>query len=143
MSNNHCNKNETNNRVPLYNTNDSTSESTSNVSNTNKDWCDSDNFGVTHFGIDPSQFHIQSVRQDFFHCKCAIIWRMMECTRRIVLIKHSTIIVKLFTEEVLKEMYNYFHIYCWNNGLNFNKFKGHDLSMFVYQIKKVITFFNK
>ena len=66
----------------------------------------------------------------------------MVCTRRIVL-KHSTSIVKLFTEEVLKSMYNDFHIYCWNNGLNFNKFKGHDLSMFVFKIKKVITFSNK
>ena len=78
--------------------------------------------------------------QDVFHCKRAIIRRTMECTRRIVL-KHSASLVKNFIEEVLKSMFTDFYIYCWNNGLNFNKFKEHDLSMFVFKMEKVVSFF--
>ena len=105
-----------------------------------RSWCDSDNFGVTHYGIHPSTLKIEEIRMDVFHCKCAIIRRMMSCTRQSIL-KHSTFVVKQFTDEVLKQMFTDFHIYCWNNGFNFNKFHGHDLSMFVFHSDKVINFF--
>ena len=109
------------------------------IKSKHRDWCDKDNFGVTHYGISPSLLQIETIRMDVFHCKCAIIRRMMECTRRLVL-KHSSLLVKSFTENVLKNIFSEFHIFCWNNGLNFSKFKGHDLSMFVFNIDKVANF---
>ena len=37
------------------------------------DWADLENNGVTHFGVKPEQFPIDSIRFDTFHLTCAIL----------------------------------------------------------------------
>jgi len=95
-----------------------------------KDWCDESNCGVTHFGIHPDHLQISTIRFDVFHCSCAIIRNVMNYTRKLML-KQSTDLRTLFTTSVLSMFWAKFHVYCWNNKLNFSSFKGNELFQFV------------
>ena len=37
-----------------------------------RDWCDSKNYGITHFGIKYDVFDISSVRNDILHLRLSI-----------------------------------------------------------------------
>ena len=95
-----------------------------------KDWCDESNDGVTHLGFQPDSLPISTIRFDVFHCSCAIIRSVMNYTRK-VLMKQSITLRKDFTNDVLRLFWAKFHVYCWNNSLNFSSFKGDELSKFV------------
>ena len=104
-----------------------------------RDWCDSKNFGVTHYGIHPDQLHVSSMRFDVFHLKCAIIRRFMSYLRNLMLKQYSGK-VKKFTNEILRSFWSDFHVYCWNNSINFSKFQGNDLVLFVINSPKITEF---
>jgi hypothetical protein len=50
---------------------------------------------------------------------------------RTFILKGSTKTIKSFSFQVLTRFWTHFHIYCWNNRLNFSKFKGNELNQFV------------
>jgi hypothetical protein len=104
-----------------------------------KDWCDQNNSGVTHFGVCPTCLPLSTIRFDTFHMKCAITRRMMNCLRTFIQ-KQSSQVMKAFTDEVLRKIWKNFHIYCWNNSLNFSKFQGSELRAFVEGQKWVLAF---
>ena len=106
---------------------------------THKNWCDEHNFGVTHFGISPATFNVETIKFDVFHCKCAIIRRIMSYTRDLIL-KQSSASIKAFTNDVLKSFWSNYHIYCWNNNFSFSSFKGNELALFVLHSSKVAEF---
>lgn len=47
-----------------------------------RDWCDENNYGVTHFGIHPGKFSIESVRFDVFHLRSAITRKLLHYLRQ-------------------------------------------------------------
>ena len=104
-----------------------------------KDWCDSSNEGVTHFGVHPDSLPISSIRFDMFHLSAAITRRVMNYMRNLML-KQSSQVRKDFTNTVLLKFWPEFHVYCWNNNLNFSKFQGRELSLFVSNISRVTDF---
>ena len=104
-----------------------------------KDWCDESNDGVTHFGFHPDCLPISTIRFDIFHCSCAIIRSVMNYTRK-VMMKQSIALRKDFTNDVLKLFWAKFHVYCWNNSLNFSSFKGDELSKFVQNADIISNF---
>ena len=104
-----------------------------------RDWCDANNDGVTHFGVDPQSFPISSIRFDMFHLSAAITRRVMNYMRNLML-KQSSKLRKEFSKSVLLEFWPEFHVYCWNNKLNFSKFQGRELSLFVSNITRVTKF---
>ena len=106
-----------------------------------KDWCDSSNDGVTHFGVHPDSLPISSIRFDMFHLSAAITRRIMNYMRNLML-KQSSQIKKEFTNSVLLQFWPEFHVYCWNNKLNFSKFQGRELSLFISNITRVKQFIN-
>lgn len=106
-----------------------------------KDWCDSSNEGVTHFGVHPDILPISSIRFDMFHLSAAITRRIMNYTRNLML-RQSSQIRKEFTNSVLLEFWPEFHVYCWNNKLNFSKFQGRELSLFIEHLTRVKQFIN-
>ena len=101
-----------------------------------KDWCDENNFGVTHFGIHPDKLPISTIRFDVFHLTCAITRKIMNYLRRFIL-KQSTDTVKEFSNTILRKFWSDFHVFCWNNKLNFSSFKGNELSLFIVNIPSV------
>ena len=104
-----------------------------------RSWCDEHNFGVTHFGLEPDLFPISHIRFDIFHCKCAIIRRMMTTVRELLMnLSHE--LRDDFTNNVLKTFWSDFYVFCWNNKLNFSSFKGNELVLFVVHAPKVQTF---
>jgi hypothetical protein len=64
------------------------------------------------------------------HLKMAIRRRFMTYLRSFILMRSSHQI-KLFSEDVLLSFWGKFHVYCWNTKLNFSKFEGTELSLFV------------
>jgi hypothetical protein len=50
---------------------------------------------------------------------------------RTFILKGSTETIKSFSFQVLRCFWTHFHIYCWNNRLNFSKFKGNELNQFI------------
>lgn len=107
-----------------------------------RDWCDASNNGITHFGLDPISFPVSTIRFDTFHLSCAVIRRLMDCTRNFVL-KQSCDLLKKFTDQVLQSFMSDYLIYCWNNKLKFSAFKGNDLILFLCNGDKIVEFFNK
>ena len=105
-----------------------------------RSWCDENNFGVTHYGIHPDLFNVETIKFDVFHCNCAIVRRIMNYTRETIL-NYSSHTIKAFTNDVLKKFWSDYHIYCWNNRINFSTFKGNELSLFVLNSNIVIEFF--
>ena len=102
-------------------------------------WCDEKNHGVTHFGVSPDSYPLSSIRFDTFHMKCAITRRIMD-TLRDFMLKQGTSMIKKFTTDILMKIWNDFHVYCWNNSLNFSKFQGNDLKAFVKFSDRTVDF---
>ena len=94
---------------------------------------------MTHFGVCPTCLPLSTIRFDTFHMKCAITRRIMNCLRTFIQ-KQSSQVMKAFTDEVLRKIWKNFHIYCWNNSLNFSKFQGSELKAFVEGQKWVLAF---
>ena len=94
---------------------------------------------MTHYGISPTFLGVTSIRLDVFHCKCAIIRRMMGFLRALIL-KQSTERIKDFTNEVLRSFWSDYHIYCWNNKLNFSSFKGNELVLFIINTRMICNY---
>ena len=104
-----------------------------------KIWCDSENLGITHFGVNPDVFPTSHLRFDMFHLKCAITRSVMnEC--RDLIMKQSQSLRDSWTERVLKDIFHKFHIFCWNYNFAFSVMKGNDLGMFIVKIPRVTEF---
>jgi hypothetical protein len=105
-----------------------------------RDWCNSENFGVTHFSIHPSKSPVSTIRFDVFHVQCSIVRQIMGYTRLMVL-THSSELKNVFTEEVLMKIWkHYILLYCWNTNMNFSCLQGSELSLFVSNVQHVIDF---
>ena len=102
-------------------------------------WCDESNCGVTHFGIHPDSLPISTLRYDIFHCRCSVIRSIMNYIRSFML-KQSADIRLLFTNSILCQIWSKFHVYCWNNKLNFSSFKGNELFQFVRNAEVISQF---
>ena len=99
-------------------------------------WCDENNVGVTHFGIDPLLLPRGNLRFDTFHMKCAVVRWILTCICSFVL-NHSIDVGTKFDKNVLSHFWNDYHIFCWNNKSNFSSFQGNDLALFVANTKRV------
>jgi hypothetical protein len=109
---------------------------------THRDWCDLNNFGVTHFGIHPSLFPISTIRFDVFHLCCSVTKMIMGYIRGLIL-KQSSTLKKEFSEKILMKIWNDFLVVCWNSNMKFNIFQGNELSVFVSNIKQICCFMNE
>ena len=107
-----------------------------------RDWCDLNNAGITHFGVNPTLFNVSTIRFDTFHCMCAVTRTIMNFTRNFIL-KQRLECREEFTQNVLSEFLSPYHIYCWNNKCNFSAFKGNDLKEFILNSHKISTFVEK
>jgi hypothetical protein len=56
------------------------------------------------------------------------------------MLKQGSSVIKSFTIEVLGSFWSMFHIYCWNNNLNFSKFQGTELALFVSNASLIVKF---
>ena len=78
------------------------------------DWADSENWGVTHFGVKPDELPLDSIRFDCFHLPCAIMRKVMTAVRDSVNSMSTE-----FTDNVLATFFQQFHLYCWNCNFSF------------------------
>ena len=104
-----------------------------------RNWCDENNSGVTHYGITPMLLPMSSIRYDVMHMKAAVTRRFMAYVRTFML-KQSSAAIKKFTVDVIGSFWGLFHVYCWNNNLNFSKFQGSELALFVSNASSVGRF---
>ena len=109
---------------------------------THRKWCDKDNFGVTHFGIDPKTFPLSTIRFDVFHMFMAITRKVMSCVREYTSRRPRSFRDR-FTREVLSNIWGNFHTSVWNNGLAFGCFQGNELFEFIYKSEVVTEFLRK
>ena len=100
------------------------------------DWCDVNNVGVTHFGVERSLLPQENLRFDTFHLKCAVVHCILCCLCLFVM-NHSLDVGYKFNKEVLSTFWNDYHIFCWNNKSNFASFQGNDLALFIANGKRV------
>ena len=103
-------------------------------------WCDEENLGITHFGIDPRKFPLSTIRFDVFHLFMAITRKVMGCVRDYTN-RRPRKFRNQFTREVLEEIWkSNFHVSVWNNGLAFGCFQGNELFKFIQESEVVISF---
>ena len=104
-----------------------------------RDWADAENWGVTHFGVSPEEYPLDTLRYDTFHMSCSILRKVMESVRDVVdVMSHQ---LKLdFTDEVLRTFFKDWHLYTWNCGFAFTRFEGKDLFRWLDNIEKVTAF---
>ena len=103
---------------------------------THNDWCNENNAGITHFGVDPAMFNISTLRFDIFHCICAVTRTLMNYTRKFLL-QQSLEFIQEFTHCVLTKFWSAYHIYCWNNKCSFSSFKRNELKEFIIPTLKI------
>ena len=102
-------------------------------------WVDETNQGVSHFGIHPDLLPPDNIRFDCFHMKCAITRKLMNWLRTFLL-KQSTEVVEDFSANILKKVWNDFHLYVWRNRKSFASFQGNELALFVGNIEQIAQF---
>ena len=107
-----------------------------------RNWCDENNYGVTHFGCTPDDLPMSSIYFDIMHMQMAITRRFMTDLRRFVL-RRSSEQIKMFSENILRTFWGNYHVYCWNNKMNFSKFEGTELSLFVENIPLICEYLEK
>ena len=47
------------------------------------------------------------------------------------MLKQSSAAIKKFTVDVIGSFWGLSNVYCWNNNLNFSKFQGSEVALFV------------
>jgi len=104
-----------------------------------RNWCDEKNFGITHFGIEPKNLPVSSIRFDVFHLSCALIRKLMTTLRNFML-KQSSSLSNEFTDSILRTFLTEYLVYCWNNKLKFSSFKGNDLFTFLCHDHYIVDF---
>ena len=97
---------------------------------------------MTHFGVKPEQFPIDSIRFDTFHLTCAILRKVMNEVRDQVN-SMSQDLKSDFTDDVLRTFFRNFHLYCWNCNFSFNRLQGNELFKFLENIELVASFMEK
>ena len=107
-----------------------------------RDWADQENWGVTHFGLEPDVIPLDTIRFDTFHMTCAILRKVMGAVRELVN-SFSTELRTEFTDEVLRMFWRDFHLGCWNCGFSFNKLQGNELFLFLEHIELVTVFLRR
>ena len=103
------------------------------------DWIDKENSGVSHFGVHPNLLPLEGLRFDTFHLKCAVTRKLMNFIRNFLL-QQASDVSALFTRQILRQFYNDYHIYVWNNKTNFASFLGNEIALFVANSTNIINF---
>ena len=96
------------------------------------------NFGISNFGLHPSLLRRDNIRFDNLHCWCSITRRLMNNLRQFIL-KQSTDLVERFSN-LLLELWNDYHVLCWNLEKKFTSFVGNELLCFIKNTPKIVEF---
>ena len=67
-----------------YNKSKTEFESKGHTEKTHRDWCDKSNLGITHFGMSPDKFNIESVYFDIFHLRSAMTRKLLQHFRNLI-----------------------------------------------------------
>ena len=103
------------------------------------DWVAEKNKGCSHFGVHPELLPRNGLRFDTFHLKCAITRKLMTFLREFIL-NQSESIIKDFSKQVLRTIWNDYHLYVWTNEKKFSSFLGNELALFVATIDGILDF---
>ena len=59
------------------------------------------------------------------------------------MLKQSSNLITVFTDNFLRKFLSNYFVYCWNNKLSFSVFKGNDLFLFVSNYEFITKFIKK
>jgi hypothetical protein len=107
-----------------------------------RDWSDSENWGVTHFGVSPDDLSLDSIRFDCFHLSCSILRKVMNAVRDSVNSMSTELKIE-FTDNVLRTFFQDFHLYCWNCNFSFGRLQGTELFKFLENVELVASFLQR
>ena len=104
-----------------------------------RDWCDSKNYGITHFGIKYDVFDISSVRNDILHLRLSVIRKIIGFIQH-YLEPYDYEIKQRFIS-ILKEEWDSFYVDCYESNKSLNVIHGAHVNAFIQQlIPKVVNF---
>ena len=87
-----------------------------------RQWCDSKNFGITHFGIHYELFDIKSIRNDILHLKLSTTRKIIGFIR-FLLLSHDHDTQQAFIK-ILREEWDTFYVDCYELNKNLNVLHG-------------------
>ena len=103
------------------------------------DWVDSDNKGVSHFGLHPSKLRYGNIQFDVFHLCSAVTCRLMTylCT---FMLSQTFEVMNKFSSQVLSKFWGDYQVLVWNLNKYFSSFIGKDIKQFIKNIPNVLEF---
>ena len=100
-------------------------------------WCDENNLGITHFGINPKGLPVSAFRYDVMHMNMAICRSTIKLIRDFVISQTQPFIDTFNTH--LRNFWGEYHLFVWNNNRNFSSFHGNELHDWLKKIPKSIA----
>ena len=112
-----------------------------NLMNKHRIWCDTDNYGITHFGINNKFMKISDVRFDILHLKLSV-------TRKIITFICDFLITKSYKNQqrfstILKQKWGKFYVDCYESYKNLNVIHGIHVNEFIQELTPDIVKFIK
>lgn len=103
-----------------------------------RDWIDIHNYGVSHFGIHPTEIPRDTIRFYVFHLRCAVTRRLMNYLRKYML-STTTEMMEAFSKVVCK-FWSDWNVLVWNLNRPFTSFVGMELLAFIKNLTVIVEF---
>ena len=107
------------------------------------DWIDTDNIGISHFGLHPNLLPRHLIRFDVFHLRCAITRRVMSNLHKFLSGSNMDIEVSERFSDILSTFWSDYNVLLWNLNKKFQSLTRSELPAFIQNVSKIVTFLKK
>ena len=101
-----------------------------------RNWADTMNYGITHYGVHPSELRRDNIRFDVFHLRCAETRKLMTFLRKFVRCQSYDFQDKF--HRLLHSFWNQYQLLIWRLNKSFTSFQGVELLGFIKNIPSII-----
>ena len=105
------------------------------------DWVDKCNDGVSHYGLNPTLFPLESIWFDTFHLRSAITHQLLACLRNFIFEQRWE--CKKEFETLVASVWNCYYVFVWRENRKFTSLKGKQVRDFIAIIPEVVAFIKK
>ena len=104
-----------------------------------RNWCNKHNYGVSHFGLDPSLLNLTDNRYDILHLKLSITRKIITFIR--FYLEKFTFDVRQKFIKILSSTWGSFYVDCYEANKNLNVIHSEQVSKFITILTLKVTEF--
>ena len=101
-------------------------------------WCDVSNFGITHFGVHPSDLNRGNIRFDVFHMRSAICRKLLNKLRHFM--RKQTFELQNEFDNILGTIWSTYYLHFWTSNKALSVLEGKHVVAFLMLVPQVVEF---